>query len=214
MDPSTHYVELAACFCRGHLALARDVPSIDALAAGERAGLRLSKFKRNAELPRVRRVIGALRGLAPSSLLDVGSGRGTFLWPLLHAMPDVAVTAIDRDDRRATDLAAVARGGFDRLTSAKMDATALGFEDASFDVVTLLEVLEHMPDPSAAVREAVRVARRFIVLSVPSHEDDNPEHLHMLGTDWLRASFTEAGAPSIRFDAVLGHLVAVVSLSA
>ena len=49
--------------------------------------LRLHKFKRTMDLVRVRKVIGILRGLQPANLLDVGSGRGAFLWPLLLILP-------------------------------------------------------------------------------------------------------------------------------
>ena len=52
------------------------------------------------------RVLGLLRGLLGASLelaaprlLDVGSGRGAFLWPLLDAFPRLRVTAIDREAR-------------------------------------------------------------------------------------------------------------------
>jgi len=43
----------------------------------------------------------------------------------------------------------------------------LPFASRSFEVVTCLEVLEHLDDPASAVRELARVARRAIVLSVP-----------------------------------------------
>ncbi len=43
----------------------------------------------------------------------------------------------------------------------------LPFSCASFDAVLCLEVLEHLEDPAAAVRELLRVARKAIVLSVP-----------------------------------------------
>jgi SAM-dependent methyltransferase len=39
------------------------------------------------------------------------------------------------------------------------DAQALPFVEGSFDVVLLLHVLEHVPDPSAAMAEALRVLR-------------------------------------------------------
>jgi 16S rRNA G527 N7-methylase RsmG len=77
---------------------------------GLNAGLRLHKFEVNAVLPRVQRLLGILHGLAPENLLDIGSGRGTFLSPLLAAFPELRVTAVDSSERRSSDLAAVRRG--------------------------------------------------------------------------------------------------------
>ncbi len=84
-----YFGELATAFVRS---LESSTATIE---DGSNAGLRLHKFKQNAELPRVKRVSGILRGLAPDSLLDIGSGRGTFLWPLLASFPSIQVTAID-----------------------------------------------------------------------------------------------------------------------
>lgn len=208
MTDESHYLALAAAYARGtlgRLALADQA----ALEAARHAGLRLHRFKRTARLPRVRRVIGALRGFAPANLLDVGSGRGAFLWPLLDELPGVAVTAIDVLPHRVEGLARVRTGGMARLTCARMDAAALGFAARGFDVVTLLEVLEHMPLPEAAAAEALRVARTAVVASVPSHADDNPEHLHLLAEARLRAMFEAGGARRVSVESVLGHLVCV-----
>jgi ubiquinone/menaquinone biosynthesis C-methylase UbiE len=46
------------------------------------------------------------------------------------------------------------------------DALALPFSDRSFDVVALVTALEFVSDPQSALREAVRVARRGLVLGV------------------------------------------------
>jgi ubiquinone/menaquinone biosynthesis C-methylase UbiE len=43
----------------------------------------------------------------------------------------------------------------------------LPFPDRSFDLAAAIEVLEHVPDPAAALRELRRVARGDVVLSVP-----------------------------------------------
>src|SRR3989442_1325138 len=113
-----YFTDLANAFVRGRLMQ----PSAT-VKDGIDAGLRLHKFKVNSELPRVQRVLGILRGLAPASLLDIGSGRGTFLWPLLlAAFPELPVTSVDWSDSRTSDLAAVRRGGIDRLTVVRMDA--------------------------------------------------------------------------------------------
>jgi hypothetical protein len=126
MTDDSHYLALAAAYARGSL-VRLDLEDTAALQAAQEAGLRLHRFKRTAGLPRVKRVIGALRGFTPARLLDVGSGRGAFLWPLLDQLPGVAVTAIDLLPHRVEGLARVRAGGVARLTCARMDASALGF---------------------------------------------------------------------------------------
>jgi 2-polyprenyl-3-methyl-5-hydroxy-6-metoxy-1,4-benzoquinol methylase len=180
------------------------------LETGLRAGLRLHRFKRTMGLPRVARALGVLRGLQPATLLDIGSGRGAFLWPLLDAFPDLPVTALDQAPHRVQMLRTVAAGGVQRLAVCQADATALPFADGAFEVVTALELLEHIPDVGRAVQEIVRVARRQVVVSVPSHADDNPEHLHLLREGDLERLFLAAGARRIGFQYVPNHLLAVI----
>ena len=180
---------------------------------GKEAGLRLHKFKRTMELPRVRRVLGVLKGLRPTDLLDIGSGRGTFLWPLLDSFPHLPILAIDHDARRVADIAAVRDGGIATLDARQMDATALALDDGTFDVVTMLEVLEHIPAAQRALAEAVRVARRFVVVSVPSTPDNNPEHIHLFTGQKLTAMFEGAGATRISVAYVLNHVIAVARVT-
>ena len=82
------------------------------------------------------------------------------------------------------------------------------------DVVTLLEVLEHIPDVDSAIWNAVRLAKKYVVVSVPSKPDDNPEHIHLLTKDTLARSFSGAGASRLRFDGVSGHLLLIAAKEA
>lgn len=223
MKTATHYTEPALACVRGH-AIRTGNPSLtDAeihtpltaltpdqteriLAAGETAGLPLHYFKRSRTLPRVEWALGVLRGMQPGSLLDIGSGRGTFLWPLLDAFPHLPVTAVDADPRRAALLSAVQAGGMERLTARQADATALPFPDRSFDVVTMLEVLEHIPDAEPALAEVVRVCERALLITVPSRPDDNPEHIHLFDEERLRRMLAAYGVSRIKCDGVPGHL--------
>ncbi len=204
-----YYTELATAFVRGRL---RQPDA--SLEDGVAAGLRLYKFKRDKELPRVLRVLGMLKALGVANLLDIGSGRGAFLWPLLDTMPGVRVTAIDRDEQRASDLGAVSRGGIGRLTVARMDVERLAFAPGAFDVVTMLEVLEHLHDPQAALNGAMSVARRFVLLSVPSTPDDNPEHLRLYTVKQLEDMAVAAGARRVTFEHVLNHRIVLCKAGA
>jgi len=219
------FLPLVAAFVRGRLLVEGDFAArslfaapLDSLSMDEMRellsigigrGLRLHKFKRTMELPRVQRVLGTLKGLQPASLLDIGSGRGTFLWPLLDSFPWLPVTAVDILDRRVEDILAVQRGGIEQVSAVKADATGLPFPDAHFDVVTALEVLEHIPDANAAMAEIARVARRAVVLSVPSHPDDNPEHIHLFDGPKLTAMLRRAGIERVNVSHVHNHVVVV-----
>lgn len=179
------------------------------LDLGQAAGLKTHYFKRHEALPRVKLAMGFLRGVRPESLLDVGSGRGVFLFPFLREFPWVPVTSLDILDRRVALLNAIHDGGVENLTALKESICDWDAPDGAFDVVTLLEVLEHIPDVQAAVKNAVRLARRYVVVTVPGKPDDNPEHIHLLTKPVLTGLFAAAGCDRLQFDGVPGHLFMV-----
>ncbi len=180
---------------------------------GRAAGLKLYRFKNTHDLlPRVKRVIGFLRSISFDTLLDVGSGRGVFLLPFLDAFPWVTVASADILDYRVEFLNDIARGGIDRLSAAMADICSSPLPEKSVDVVTLLEVLEHIPSVGDAVKAAVRTARKFVVVTVPSKEDSNPEHIHLLTKARLTELFRDAGCESLSFDGVNGHLVMIANV--
>lgn len=219
------YLKYAAAAIRGNLArTGREVllppalmaKSLDALtpedyetvfSVAQANNIKFFDFKRTHRyLPRVNRTIGFLKGLSFSSLLDVGSGRGVFLIPFMDEFPWVSVTAIDVNDDRIRMLSDIRDGGVDTLAAEKCDVCRASFPKNSFDVVTILEVLEHIPDYRAVIRAAVSMARQYVVITVPSHEDDNPEHIHFLTKERLSAAFREVGVTRLSFDGVHGHL--------
>ena len=178
------------------------------LRIGRAAGLKLYHFKRShGELPRVKAMLGFLRTQSFDSLLDVGSGRGAFLWPLMDAFPALRVSSADILPHRVAFLDTVRLGGVARLSPVCADICSLSGESGAFDVVSLLEVLEHIPNVAAAVSSAVRLARRFVLVSVPSAADDNPEHIHLLTKEALTELFAAAGVFRLRFGGVNGHLL-------
>jgi hypothetical protein len=208
IDPERYYADLAWAFLRGKLPDGGEGAAL--LAAARKAGVRWHKFKRKSGPPRVTQVLAMLEGLDPETLLDIGSGRGAFLWPLVARFEQLQVTAVDRLPHRVADIEAVRAGGIARVRAQEGDVTALPFADASFEVVTILEVLEHLEDPAAAAREVLRVASRYVLASVPSHEDDNPEHIQLFTRDSLTELFERAGAERIQICYVLNHMIALI----
>jgi len=67
--------------------------------------------------------------------------------------------------------------------------SVLPFADHSLDTVMLLEVVEHVPQLEAILKEAFRVARRNVLLTVPNSEDldrlqqNDVTYSHMLSSD-------------------------------
>lgn len=183
------------------------------LQAGSDAGLRMYHFKKKDPLPRVKAVIGMLKGFQPENLLDVGSGRGVFLLPFLKEFPWVPVTSVDLLPHRVEMLQCLAEGGIENLTALRQDICVWEMGADAFDVVTMLEVLEHIPDAQSAVNAAVRLAKRYVVVSVPSKPDDNPEHIHLLTKDTLTELFARAGCDRLHFSGVNGHLIMAANIA-
>lgn len=180
---------------------------IQLVIAGQEAGLKMYPFKNNTQiLARTQRVMGFLRSVSFETMLDVGSGRGVFLIPFMKAFPWVQVTSIDLLEKRVTFLNDLAAGGFQQLHAEQKNLCEQPYPDKSFDVVNLLEVLEHIPDVEKAVVSAVRMAKKFVVVTVPSKPDNNPEHIHLLTKEKLTKMFGAAGCTKLHFDGVEGHL--------
>ena len=197
-------------YIRGKCPDLKDTDDEHLLFAAKDRGLRLNRFKRTAGLPRVRKVIGALKSFAPRSLLDIGTGRGVFLWPLLDEFSSIDVTAVDVLKHRVDDINAVRKGEFGKVRAELFNAENMHWPDNSFDAVTILEVLEHVADPARVAKKVVRAARTVVIASVPSKQDNNPEHIRLFTRDSLTSLFTDAGAIDVRIEYVLNHIIAVV----
>lgn len=174
-------------------------------------------FKVKEDLPRVQVVLGFLRGIVAAgqcqSLLDVGSGRGVFLFPLLRDFPDIEVTSLDILPHRVELLQCLHDGGIGNLHPLQEDICTWDAPDNSFDVVTMLEVMEHIPDTEAVVRNAVRLAKNYVIVSVPSKPDENPEHIHLFTNDDLKGLYLKNGCSKVKFMSVTNHRVMIAYIN-
>jgi SAM-dependent methyltransferase len=161
------------------------------------------------------------RYLAPNGsharrILDVGCGTGTML-TYLAAFGNAEGVDIDEE--------AI---GFCRdrgLQNVRLgEAANLPFDDGSFDLVTALDVVEHLDDDVAAFREMKRVLRPGgqILVTVPAHrflwgdQDEVNMHKRRYNARELRARLVESGFDVVRIsymNAVLFAPIAAVRLA-
>jgi 2-polyprenyl-3-methyl-5-hydroxy-6-metoxy-1,4-benzoquinol methylase len=100
-------------------------------------------------------------------VLDIGCGEGVLTEQWAEALGDGRVVGTDLDDPKLK--AEWATRQRPNLQFEVMPVESLSFADDAFDLVAATEVLEHVDDPAAAVAEMARVARRWLLVSVP-HE--------------------------------------------
>ncbi len=144
-----------------------------------------------------RRIIRAeLDGLPlprPARILDAGCGSGRTLEELadygtvagLELDPDAAQMA------RGRDLGEVVVGRVEEMP----------WDDASFDLITCLDVIEHTPDDGPALCELYRVTRPggFLLVTVPAYQalwslhDEANHHFRRYSRRSLRTAVTAAG---------------------
>ena len=137
------------------------------------------------------RIVGLVRAAGASHILDAGCGEGFTLRELHTDGVQAAMLGTDVSHN------ALAWNRANRMSSSPLivaDVRHLPFSPNSFDLVVCLEVLEHMPDAASGLSELLRVARDYVLISVP-HEPffrganflrgrylrrlgNNPEHLH------------------------------------
>jgi ubiquinone/menaquinone biosynthesis C-methylase UbiE len=102
---------------------------------------------------------------SPKSILDVGCGEGVLTCEWAERLGDGRIVGIDLPDPKLE--AEWDQRRRPNLEYRAAEATTLSFEDDEFDMASAIEVLEHVPDPETTVDEMARVAKRWLLVSVP-----------------------------------------------
>jgi 2-polyprenyl-3-methyl-5-hydroxy-6-metoxy-1,4-benzoquinol methylase len=151
-----------------------------------------------------------------SQILDVGCGDGA-MSAFLAKKLGVSVTGVDTDDL-AIELA-TQQFKHHGLTGQfiRVDGYAYPFPDAGFDVVVSSDVIEHVRQPEALLREAWRVLRPggHLVVTTPIRYTEAPlDPLH--AAEWFPSQFRElcTGALGTDVNIVLSHPLGLTELYA
>jgi 2-polyprenyl-3-methyl-5-hydroxy-6-metoxy-1,4-benzoquinol methylase len=149
----------------------------------------------------------------PGSLLDIGCATGTFLLEM-QKQPGWTLTGLEPD----AGAAEAARANGLQVIHSSLDELEL--PDASFDAVTMWDVLEHLHDPSAALGKIHRLLKPggVLVARLPngaSHDArlfgpywaglDAPRHLYVFTPQTLAALLGQNGFELVATNTHLGN---------
>jgi SAM-dependent methyltransferase len=145
-------------------------------------------------------------------ILDVGCGTGATLYVL-----DQLGAVIGMDSSRDALSLSRRRG---RYQLVRAQGEALPVPSGSVDVITALDLLEHIPDDAAAVTEFTRALRPggVLLVTVPalpwlwSEHDEALDHLRRYPAMRLRALLQGAGLEIQRLSPVIGCLLPPIAL--
>lgn len=113
-------------------------------------------------------VVDYIKAAAPSRVLDIGCGYQHY-----RGVIDGNYTGLDIVPRRGCVIG---------------DAHSLPFEDNSFDLALMIDVIEHLRSPDTALKEALRVAKRVLVKVPLGTYDDCDSHVRIFDLADLQCS--------------------------
>jgi ubiquinone/menaquinone biosynthesis C-methylase UbiE len=104
---------------------------------------------------------------AGTSVLDVGCGPGSITCDFAELVAPAKVVGLDRSAEIVAQAAALAaERGVENVEFVTGNIYDLDFEDETFDLVHAHQVLQHLTDPVAALREMRRVAKPGGIVAV------------------------------------------------
>jgi 2-polyprenyl-3-methyl-5-hydroxy-6-metoxy-1,4-benzoquinol methylase len=133
------------------------------------------------------------------SVLDVGFGLGYGM----HIMAGKArnIAGVEVDERAMEHGRRVFEGHPFVKELLAYDGRRLPFDDNSFDVITCVEVMEHVRDYNALLLEMVRVAKRLVFITTPNRRAENTLPNGRPRNPWHLREWSKR-----EFDAILGKL--------
>ncbi len=111
-----------------------------------------------------RNLVNLTSSKSVDSILDVGCGEGF----TLNRLKEHGVGKQLEGVEYSKDAIELGRKTYPQIKIKQGDIYNLPYEDNTFDLVLCTEVLEHLGEPEKALKELVRVSKKYLVISVPN----------------------------------------------
>lgn len=144
-------------------------------------------------------IFRAVVSINPKLILDAGCGEGLPMKYFKQKNTKLSFVGIDIDKR----VLSIAKNNVKTERFVLMDVTKMRYKNNYYDLVLMLEVLEHLENPEAAIVEVKRVSKNWCIFSVPNEPwfsflsflsgmhlrrlGRHPEHIHF----WSSQTFTK-----------------------
>lgn len=140
------------------------MPTVDERSSNQRKHESRNPVKRALISAFHAKAVELINRARPATILELGCGEGFVLSALAEAGVEAELTGIELDER-AVRIARERLG--DRATIEHGDARQLIEDGRRFDMVMMLEVLEHIPNPAQMLPILDRLSTGWLLLSVP-----------------------------------------------
>jgi len=109
-------------------------------------------------------LISTIKDLSPNAILDAGCGEGFTMNKLIQLKIGKKVEGVEYSEESIF----FGKKLFPKLSIKQGSVYELPYKDNSFDLVLCTEVLEHLEEPSKALREILRVSKEYLLITVPN----------------------------------------------
>lgn len=155
--------------------------------------------------------VEAIAQTSPTSIIELGCGEGYLLNQIHRRLPSLKLLGLDNLE------AALNEGHrlFPQLDLRSGDIYRVDQPDDSWDVAIASEILEHLHHPEQALKELRRVAKRYVLLSVPNEPwfrlgnlgrlrhlkrfGNHPEHINL----WSQSGFARFVAKQLTVEKIV-----------
>ncbi|MCK4744785.1 class I SAM-dependent methyltransferase [Candidatus Parcubacteria bacterium] len=111
----------------------------------------------------IRQIVEIVQSLKISGILDAGCGEGLIIHNILRKIPKVKIDAFDISEQALEN----AKKILPNNNFFQGDITDIKLPSNDYDLIIALEILEHLENPEAALRELKRATKKYCLISVP-----------------------------------------------